>query len=199
MTDLLSRYIDIIGIENGEKGTFIIKPVRIPTNDQSRSQRQHPIVQALEADVDDEINRMVAEGIIETCHDPKVFNSSVFAVCKKNGMIRVIENFKRILSKVLAYFDPYSTPRIDQLFHKIEEGNKYFATLDFRSGYWQIVIDEHDRHKTAFTWKDKCYQYTLLAFGLTSARQIFPRCVAEVLATVSSRSNISSYIDDNLV
>ena len=89
--------------------------------------------------------------------------------------------------------EPYPMLRIDQLFHKIGEGNKYFATLDLRSGYWQIVIDERDHHKTAFTWKDKCYQYIRLAFGLTSAGQIFSRCVAEVLATVSARSN------DNLV
>ena len=118
---------------HGEKGTFI-KPVRIPTNGQSRSQRQQPIAQALEADVDDEINCMAAEGIIETCHDPKGFNSPVFAVRKKNGTIRVVENFKRTLNKVLVDLDPYPTPRIDQLFHKIREGNKYFATLDLRSG-----------------------------------------------------------------
>ena len=86
VTDLLLRYIDILGTENGEKGTFI-KPDRIPTNGQSRSQRQHPVAQALEADVNDEIDYMAAEGIIETCHDPKGFNSPVFAVCKKNGTI----------------------------------------------------------------------------------------------------------------
>ena len=142
---------------------------------------------------------MATEGIIEPCHDPKGFNSPVFAVRKKNGTIRVVANFKRTLNKVLVDLDPYPMPRIDQLFHKIGQGNKYFATLDLRSGYWQIKIDERDRHKTAFTWKDKCYQYTRLAFSLTSAGQIFSRCVAEALATVSARSNISSYIDDNLV
>jgi len=142
---------------------------------------------------------MASEGVIEPCHDPKGFNSPVFAVRKKNGTIRVVANFKRTLNKVLIDLDPYPMPRIDQLFHRIGEGNKYFATLDLRSGYWQIQIDERDRYKTAFTWKDKCYQYTRLAFGLTSAGQIFSRCIAEALATVSSRSNISSYIDDNLV
>ena len=114
-------------------------------------------------------------------------------------MIRVIANFKGTLNKVLVDLDPYPMPRIDQLFHKIGEGNKYFATLNLRSGYWQIEINERNRHKTVFTWKYKCYQYTQLAFGLTSAGQIFSRCVAEALATVSAQSNISSYIDDNLV
>ena len=76
---------------------------------------------------------MATEGIIEPCHDPKSFNSPIFAVCKKNGTIRVVANFKRTLNKVLVDLDPYLIPRIDQLFHKIGEGNKYFATLDLHS------------------------------------------------------------------
>ena len=125
-------------------------------------------------------------------HQPRGFNSPVFTVLKKTGSVRVVTNFKRTLNKVLVDLDRYPMPRIDHLFNRIGEGNKYFASLDLCSGYWQI---ERDRHKTAFTWRDRCYQYTRLAFGLTSARQIFSRCIAEALATVESRDNISSYID----
>ena len=195
--DLLISYADILGTDDNRRGTFT-KPIRIPTNGQSRSQKQHPIAQALEDDVDAEIACMASEGVIEPCNDPKGFNSPVFAVRKKNGKIRVVANFKRTLNKVLVDLDPYPIPTIDSTFNKIGEGNKYFSTLDLRNGYWQIVIDELDRHKTAFTWKGRCFQYTRLAFGLTSAGQIF-RCIAEALDTVASRANISSYIDDNLV
>lgn len=67
--NLLIRYADVIGTESSSKGAFI-RPIRIPTNGQSRSQKQHPIAQALEADVDTEIKRMADEGIIENCSDP---------------------------------------------------------------------------------------------------------------------------------
>ena len=117
---------------------------------------------------------------------------------QENGSVRVVANFKRTLNKVLVDLDPYPMPRIEHLFNRIGEGNKYFASLDLRSNYWQIEIDKWDRHKIAFTWRDRCYQYTHLVFGLTSAGQI-SRCIAESLATVASRDNISSYIDDNLV
>ena len=195
--DLLIRYTDIIGTENGIKGTFTWA-VRIPTNGQSRAPKQYPVAQALEADIDAEIKGMTTEGITESCTNPRGFNSPVFAVRKKNGSVRVVANFKRTLNKVLVDLDPYPMPQIDHLFNSIGEGNKYFASLDSRSGYWQIEIDERDRHKTAFTWRDRCYQYTRLAFDLTSVGQI-SRCIAEALATVESRDNISSYIDDNLV
>ena len=141
---------------------------------------------------------MATEGIIESCTNPKGFNSPVFAVRKKNGSVRMVANFKRTLNKVLVDLDPYPMPRIDHLFNRISEGNKYFASLDLRSSYWQIEINERDRLKTVFTWRDRCY-HTRLAFGLTSAGQIFSRCITEALATVASHNNISSYIEDNLV
>lgn len=118
-----------------------------------------------------EITRMATEGVIEPCDNPKGFNSPVFAIRKKNGKIRVVTNFKRTLNKVLVDLDPYPMPTIDSTFNKIGEGNRYFSTLDLRNGYWQIVINELDRHKTAFTLR--CFQYTRLAFGLTFAGQIF--------------------------
>lgn len=40
-TDLLIGYADILGTDDNNKGTFI-RPIRIPTNGQSRSQKQHP-------------------------------------------------------------------------------------------------------------------------------------------------------------
>ena len=139
--DLLIHYTDIIGTENGIKGTFIWA-VDITTNSQSRAPKQHPVAQALEADIDAEIKRMATEGIIESCTNPRGFNSPVFTACKKNGSVRVVINFKRTLNKVLVDLNPYPMPRIDHLFNRIGEGNKYFASLDLRSGYWQIEIDK---------------------------------------------------------
>ena len=142
---------------------------------------------------------MATEGIIESYTNPGGFNSPVFAIRKKNGSVWVVTNFKRTLNKVLVDLDPYPMIRIDHLFNRIGEGKKYFASHDLRSGYWQIEIDERDRLKTTFTWRDGCYQYIRQAFSLTSVGQIFSRCIAEALATVESRDNISSYIDDNRV
>lgn len=88
---------------------------------------------------------------------------------------------------------------MDQPLYKIGEGNKYFASLDLKSGYWQIVIEECSRYKITFTWRDQCFQSTRLLLRLTSAGHIFSRCVTGAPATVSSHDNISSYIDDSLV
>ena len=111
----------------------------------------------------------------------------------------MVANYRKTLNKVLVDLDPYLMLRIDNLFNRIGESNKYFISLDLRSGYWQIEINVQHRQKTAFTWRDRCYQNTRLAFSLISAGQIFSCCIAEAQTTVESRYNISSYIDGNLV
>ena len=73
-----------MGTENGIKGTFF-RAVRIPTNGQSRAQKQHPVAQALEADIDAEIRHMVTEGIIESCTNYRGFNSPVSLNARKTG------------------------------------------------------------------------------------------------------------------
>ena len=77
---------------------------------------------------------MATERITESCIDPKGFNGPVFPVRKKNGSFHIVASFKTTLNKALDNLDPYPMPRIDHLFNKIGEGNKYFASLDLRSG-----------------------------------------------------------------
>ena len=151
ISTLLHRYSDILGTDDEEQGTFI-KAVRIPTNGQSKCITANHVPQALETEVDSEMDRMFNLGIIEECKDPKGFNSPVFAVRKSNGKVRVVANFKDTLNRCLKDLDPYPMPTIDSLFNQIGNGNKYFASLDLKSGYWQIPIQEDERYKTAFTW-----------------------------------------------
>ena len=41
------------------------------------------------------------------------------------------------------------------------------------SGYWQIEIDEKDRHETAFITKHHLFEHKQLAFGLCNAPATF--------------------------
>ena len=51
-----------------------------------------------------------------------------------NLRLWLFASFKTNLNKALVKLDPYPMPRIDHQFNKIGEGNKYFASLDLRSG-----------------------------------------------------------------
>ena len=84
MANLFIRYANIINTKDVNKSIFI-QAVYIPTNSQSCTQKQHLVPQALETDIDAEMKYMATESIIESCIDPKGFNSPIFDVHKKNG------------------------------------------------------------------------------------------------------------------
>lgn len=46
-----------------------------------------------------------------------------------------------------------------------------------KNGYWQIVLEEKDREKTAFITKYGLIDYTKMPFGLCSAPSTFQRCM----------------------
>ena len=142
---------------------------------------------------------MFDKGIIEHCPDTKGFHSPLQIVAKKNWEPRICVNFKRTLNTVLAEKDTYQMPSTDSCFQRIKGGNEFFSSLDLKNGYWQIVLKEECRHKTAFSWQGRDYQFCRLPFGLTCAAQIFSRAVAVALSEVSTLENILVYLDDTMV
>ena len=49
------------------------------------------------------------------------------------------------------------------------------------SGYWQVGLDEADRHKTAFINKHGLFEHTRMGFGLCNAPAMFQRAMQLVL------------------
>ena len=50
---------------------------------------------------------------------------------------------------------------------------KYFTTLDLKSGYWQIPLNEEEKEKTASVCHRDLYKNSVIPFGLASAPGIF--------------------------
>ena len=49
-------------------------------------------------------------------------------------------------------------PRIDDKIDVLHRAH-YFTTLDLFNGYWQIEIDDPDKHKTAFVREYGQYEF----------------------------------------
>ncbi|UYV84342.1 K02A2.6-like, partial [Cordylochernes scorpioides] len=58
---------------------------------------------------------------------------------------------------------------------------RYFSTMNMRSGYWQIEVDDKDREKTAFITPDGFYEFNVMPFGLFNAPATFERMIDNVL------------------
>ena len=68
-----------------------------------------------------------------------------------------------------------------------------FSSIDLKSGYWQIEMDEKSIPITAFSTPDGHYEFLRLPFGLKNGPSFFSRVMATAFAGVES---VQVYIDD---
>ena len=74
---------------------------------------------------------------------------------------------------------------------------KYFTSLDLKSGYWQVLMDEKDKEKTAFACHRGLFEFNVMPFGLTSAPAVFQELMSIVLHGLSHFA--IAYLDDIVI
>ncbi|UYV79974.1 hypothetical protein LAZ67_18001244 [Cordylochernes scorpioides] len=119
----------------------------------------------------------------------------VIIVRKKDGTWRFCVDYRR-LNKITKK-DVYPLPHIDDALDSLT-GSSYFSTMDLRSGYWQIEVDEKDREKTAFITPDGLYEFQVMPFGLCIAPATFERMIDSVLGSLKWNMCLC-YLDDIVV
>ena len=93
--------------------------------------------------------------------------------------------------------DAYPIPRIDDTLDTLA-GSQWFSTLDMVSGYWQVVVGEEDREKTAFCTPNGLHEFKVMPFGLCNGPATFQRLMDLVLAGLQM-SHCLVYVDDVIV
>ena len=120
---------DVFGVNSKEKlGSF---PVEIPilTEGKPVYVKQHPIPQQYQNDVINEIEKMLKLDVIETCLNPRGWNSPILAVKKADNSIRICCNFQRTINDRLREdSDKFELPVTQILFHEMGRDNKFFAS-----------------------------------------------------------------------
>lgn len=90
--------------------------------------------------------------------------------------------------------DVYPLPNITETLDSLG-GCQMFTTLDLRSGYHQIQMDEDSRAKTAFNVPGGHYEYQRMPFGLSTAPATFQRLMDSVLMGLKGEKCLV-YLDD---
>ena len=93
--------------------------------------------------------------------------------------------------------DSHPLPRITEALDALG-GAQYFSTLDLRSGYWQIAMDEESKQKTAFITHNGLYEFNVLPFGLCNSPATFQRLMTHILRGLEW-SICLVYIDDLII
>ncbi|UYV76755.1 K02A2.6-like, partial [Cordylochernes scorpioides] len=107
--------------------------------------------------IQQEVDRMMEQDIIQFSESP--WSSPVILVKKENGSWRFCVDYRR-LNKITKK-DVYPLLRVDDALDNLS-GARYYLSMDLRTGYWQIEVDEHDREKTAFITPDGLYEFRII-------------------------------------
>ena len=122
--------------------------------------------------------------------------SPVVIVKKKDGSLRICVDFRQLNAAIMK--DAHPIPCIDNLLDALH-GARWFSTLDLKSGYWQVPIQEQDKEKTAFhTSIGQLFEYNQVPFGLCNAPNTFSRLMDRVLAGLHWETCLF-YLDDIIV
>ena len=144
--------------------------------------------------VDDAVRSMIDDGIVEPAASP--FNSPLLLVPKSNGEWRVVVDFRQLNSATVP--DRFPMPVLSDLLQSIGESNCVFSTLDLKSGFFQIDLEESSRPYTAFTTSSGQYMFKRMAMGLRNAPLTFTRLMNSVLSGLLGNS-VFCYLDDIIV
>ncbi|CAC5409373.1 Transposon Ty3-G Gag-Pol polyprotein,Transposon Ty3-I Gag-Pol polyprotein,Retrovirus-related Pol polyprotein from transposon 297 [Mytilus coruscus] len=103
----------------------------------------------------------------------------------------------RILNNITVKQSQF-LPRIDDTLDALSQ-NKWFSTLDLKSGYHQLNLANEDRPKTAFSLPGGgLWQFTVLPFGLCNAPAVFEKLMLKVLTGLPWKTCLV-YLDDIMI
>lgn len=139
------------------------------------------------------INDILANGVIRESHSE--YASPIVLVRKKNGELRMCVDYRDVNKRVVKerYPLPIIQDQINALCHA-----KYFTTLDMKSGFYQMRIEESSKHITAFVTPDGHYEFNRVPFGYVNSPSVYQRAIDKALGNLKGNKAFV-YLDDVLI
>lgn len=156
-------------------------------------QRQYNFSPIIKAAIEKELDDMLLKDVVEPSHSS--WCSPVLIVKKPNGDNRLCLD-SRQLNKITKR-DTYPLPRVSTIIDNLRDA-KYLSTIDLKSAFWQIELEESSKEKTAFAVPGRgLFHFKVMPFGLVNASQTQQRLM-DILFH-SNQDKIWTYLDDIVV
>ena len=137
---------------------------------------------------------MLKIGAIRRSSSP--WASAIVLVRKKDGALCFSIDLQKLNERTVK--DAYSLPRIEDSLDSLN-GACIFMSINLKSGYWQVELDEESIPLTAFTVGPLgFYECVQMPFGLTNAPATFHRLMESCLGELHLNWCII-YLDDVIV
>lgn len=194
LKELLEKHQDLFVTTNDAIGIVPFIQHRIDTGyaEPIRS-KPYRVSVAEQKVIQDLINEMLAADIIRPSRS---YWASPVVLVKKRGTteLRFCVDYRK-LNKVTKV-DPYPIPNMDTILETLA-GNLWFSKFDVKAMYWQVLMDEDSRAKTAFVVHCGQYEFNVMPFGLVSAPMTAMRVMNEVTRGLDKTCFV--FYDDILV
>jgi len=140
-----------------------------------------------------QIRDMEATGIIRP--STSAYASPIVMVPKPNNEWRFCVNYQEI--NKITRSDAYPMPSVQEQLRGFS-GSTYFSTIDLKSGYWQVELDEESRQYTAFASPIGLFEFNVMPFGLKNSPMTFQRLMEEVVRGYVGEF-VEVYLDDIII
>ena len=177
--EILSQYsgcFEGIGRFPGDPYKFHLKPDHKPARHAPRKVPVH-----LEKAFKEEIDSLVSQGILEEVKEHTDWVNSYVIVEKDTGNTHApnhsVKKKLRIcldprdLNEALER-EPYHTRSVDEITAKLQ-GMTVFTIVDFKKGYWMVVLHPDSRKLTCMALPSGRFQWIRLPMGTVVAQDIF--------------------------
>lgn len=192
ITRLLGRYKSVF-TDNGREPLYG-KPMRILTTHNRpifAKQAHYNYDEVLQ--MKKHIMGLLDKGIIENTYSGYAAKSRI--IPKRNGTGRLVVNYMPLNAVTLR--DSYCLPHVSDILGALQ-GKKFFSALDCSQGFYQILVDPRDRHKTAFSTPIGNFQFVRCPFGARNSCAMFQSDMNRIFRDgLYTRCVI--YVDDILV
>ena len=144
---LFRNYAHIFALESLDMGhTSMVKHEIRLDNYTPFKERYHRIPPHLFDEVKNHLKEMIEVGAIRKSNSP--WASAVVLVRKKDGSLRFCIDLRKLNAHTIK--DAYSLTHIDETLDCLS-GATIFTSLDLKSVYWKVEMEEESKPLTAFT------------------------------------------------
>ena len=161
--------------------------------------------------LDKQLDYLLKQGVIE--ENPDILYSSPLLAVKKSvkksrkhlqkkatspASYRLVLDLRSVNANSLV--TPWQIPSLGSILDVLAENRQiqYFSTLDLRSGYWQLGLEDDSKKYTGFIWNGISYSWNRCCQGLSGAPFSFSRLMAMVLKPHIHKC-VVIYLDDVLI
>lgn len=113
------------------------------------------------------------------------FASPIVVVKKKNGQICLCVDYRKLNNQTIK--DAYHLSNVEETFTALT-GSKWFSVMDLKSGYYQVEMEEEDKHKAAFGTPMGFWEFNRMPQGVTNVPSTFQRVMAKCTGTLNLKS-----------